>query len=96
MKSSIVKRILAIALIVAGVVTAVLASKDAGSVRWMGLFLLVSGIYFLVSQKASPEQREQAAQQRDITPPIKWYQSPILWVPVAALIIALVSFYVAN
>ncbi|KFZ29982.1 MULTISPECIES: hypothetical protein [Pseudidiomarina] len=93
MKSSVIKRIGALAVIVAGLLAAVLAPAggNTASWRWFGLFLLVLGVYFLLGQTTTAEQRQQAASERNETPPLQWYQSPILWVPVAAVIIAVLS-----
>lgn len=92
-KTSIAKRIGALALIVAGLLSAVLgpAGENTASWRWLGLFLLLLGVYFLLGQRASSEQRAEAAQQHTTTPPLKWYQSPILWVPIVGAIVFLVA-----
>ncbi|MGQ4275677.1 hypothetical protein ACQ5ES_01290 [Pseudidiomarina sp. E22-M8] len=96
MTSSITKRIGSLAVIVAGLLAAVLAPAggNTASWRWFGLFLVVLGVYFLLGQKTTAEQRTVAAQQRSDTPPLRWYQSPILWVPIIVAIIAILSLAV--
>ncbi|MDN7124076.1 hypothetical protein [Pseudidiomarina terrestris] len=96
MNSTIAKRIGSLAVIVAGLLSAVLAPAggNTASWRWFGLFLIVLGVYFLLGQKASPEQRTAEAQKRKDNPPLRWYQSPILWVPVVAAILAILSMLV--
>lgn len=96
MNSTVAKRIGSLAVIVAGLLSAVLAPAggNTASWRWFGLFLIVLGVYFLLGQKATPEQRSAAAEQRANTPPMRWYQSPILWVPVVAAILAVLSLLI--
>ncbi|CAB0150224.1 hypothetical protein PSI9734_00784 [Pseudidiomarina piscicola] len=93
MNSSIIKRISSLAVIVAGLLAAVLAPAggNTASWRWFGLFLILLGVYFLLGQRSTAEQRTVAAQQRSETPPLRWYQSPILWVPVIAAVLAVIS-----
>ncbi|RUO62145.1 hypothetical protein [Pseudidiomarina insulisalsae] len=92
MNSTVGKRIAALAIMVIGVLSAVLAPEGETVVRWVGIFLLIVGVYFLVTQKASSEQRQHTAQQRTDVPPLRWYQSAILWVPVVAIIIGILAF----
>ncbi|MFC0445086.1 hypothetical protein ACFOD1_09365 [Pseudidiomarina halophila] len=96
MKSSITKRIGSLAVIVAGLLAAVLAPAggNTASWRWFGLFLIVLGVYFLLGQKTTDEQRTAEAEQRAESPPLRWYQSPILWVPVIVAVVAILSLLV--
>ncbi|RWU11566.1 hypothetical protein EGC76_04695 [Pseudidiomarina gelatinasegens] len=93
MKTTSATRISALAIIIAGVLLAVLApaGETVSSYRRLGVVLLVVGAVWLLRQKR-PEAQREANQQPFQQPVLKWYQSPIFWVPVIAAIIALLSW----
>lgn len=93
MKTTITTRISALTIIVAGILLAVLApaGETLSSYRQLGVVLIVVGAVWLLRQKrpeANPEVSSEPYQQ----PVLQWYQSPILWVPVIAVVLALVSW----
>ncbi|GAB3293805.1 hypothetical protein [Pseudidiomarina andamanensis] len=93
MKTTTTTRISALAIMVLGILLAVLApaNEAASSYRQLGVVLLVVGAVWLLRQKRpepAPEKTSAPYQQ----PVLKWYQSPILWVPIIAIIIAILSW----
>ncbi|PTB89799.1 hypothetical protein C9928_02235 [Pseudidiomarina aestuarii] len=88
MNSSIVKRLGAIALIIAGLLLAVLtpAGDDSGVWRNVGVGLLIAGTVWLIRQPSAPVD---ANAEREETKPITLAQSPILWLPIIIIVVAL-------
>ncbi|PHR65884.1 MAG: hypothetical protein COA51_03810 [Idiomarina sp.] len=93
MKTTSTTRISALAVIVLGILLAVLApaGEAISSYRQLGVVLLVIGVVWLLRQKR-PEPKAEANPEPYQQPVLKWYQSPILWVPVIAIIIAILSW----
>lgn len=93
MKTTSTTRISALAIIVLGILLAVLApaGEATSSYRQLGVVLLVVGAVWLLRQKRpEPTTEEHVEPYRQ--PVLKWYQSPILWVPVVAAVIAILSW----
>jgi len=95
MKTTSATRIGALAVIVSGILLVVLApAGDAvSSYRMLGAILLGSGVAWLLLQKrpqAPVAQQAQPYQQ----PLLKWYQSPIIWVPIIAAVLAFISWLI--
>ncbi|CUA85073.1 hypothetical protein [Pseudidiomarina woesei] len=93
MKTTSATRIAALAVIVSGILLLVLApAGDAvSSYRILGFILMGSGIGWLVSQRR-PEPQAPQQQQSYQQPVLRWYQSPILWVPIIAALLGLISW----
>jgi len=90
-KANIVSRIAALAVIVAGLLLGVLspAGTDTNNWRLLGVGLLIVGVVWLLSQKQAPIQERQPEPYE--APVMKWYQSPILWVPIIIAVVAILS-----
>lgn len=90
-KTNIVTRIAALAVIVVGLLLGVLspAGTDTNTWRLVGVGLLIVGVVWLLSQKQAPIQERQPEPYE--APVMKWYQSPILWVPIIIAVVAIVS-----
>ncbi|SFR38254.1 hypothetical protein SAMN04488070_0270 [Pseudidiomarina maritima] len=93
MKTTTTTRISALAIIVLGILLAVLApaGEATSSYRQLGVVLLVIGVVWLLRQKR-PEPATEERVEPYQRPVLKWYQSPILWVPVVAAVIAILSW----
>lgn len=88
MNAKIIKRLAALALIVSGILLVVLANQ-----RWLGLSLLVFGVaWFILQPTAAITGPEGQTQPLGSQEPLKWYQSPILWLPIIVIIIAVLSY----
>jgi len=92
-KIPIATRLAAIAVIILGLLLVVLAPAggSTGSWRIVGALLLVGGAIWLVKQ---PKPEVSASTPRAETPPMQWYQSPILWVPVIIAVLAVITFFI--
>lgn len=92
MKTTSATRIAALAVIVSGILLLVLApAGDAvSSYRILGFILMGAGVAWLVSQRRPEPQTQQ--QQPYQQPVLRWYQSPILWVPIIAVVLGLLSW----
>lgn len=90
-KTNIVTRIAALAVIVSGLLLGVLspAGDSTGNWRLLGLGLLIAGVVWLLSQKQAPIQERQPEPYE--APVMQWYQSPILWVPIIIALVAILS-----
>jgi MFS family permease len=90
-KTNIVSRIAALAVIVSGLLLGVLspAGTDSNNWRWLGLGLLIIGVMWLISQRQAPIAERQPEPYQ--APVMKWYQSPILWVPIIIAVVAILS-----
>lgn len=90
-KTNIVTRIGALAVIVCGLLLGVLspAGDSTGNWRLLGLGLLIVGVVWLLSQKQAPIQERQPEPYE--APVMLWYQSPILWVPIIIAVVAILS-----
>ena len=95
MKTTSATRIAALAVIVSGILLLVLApAGDAvSSYRILGFILMGAGGGWLVSQRR-PEPSSQPQQQPYQQPVLRWYQSPILWVPIIAVVLGLLSWLI--
>lgn len=95
MKTTSATRISALAIMVAGVLLAVLtpASEATSSYRQLGVVLLIIGAVWLLRQKR-PERPAEVAREPFQRPVMKWYQSPLLWVPIIAAVLALLSWLI--
>lgn len=95
MKTTSATRIGALAVMVSGILMVVLApAGDAvSSYRILGALLLGGGIAWLLSQKHPAAEVEQSAQPYQ-QPVLKWYQSPIVWVPIIAAVLAFISWLI--
>lgn len=93
MNRSIVTRLGAIALIIAGLLLAVLtpAGDDSGLWRNIGVGLLIAGAVWLIRQ---PSHTLDSNTERTATKPITIVQSPILWLPIIIFAIALISWFI--
>ncbi len=97
MKTSIAKRVAALAVIVTGLLLLVLApAGDAVmSYRIVGVMTAAVGIAWLTAQRPSiEEQRENAAnfERRKLN----WYQSPIVLFPIILIVIAALTYALAQ
>ncbi|HET8816524.1 MAG TPA: hypothetical protein VFM61_03645 [Pseudidiomarina sp.] len=94
MNSSILKRLGAIALIIAGLLLAVLtpAGDDSGLWRNIGVGLLIGGAVWLIRQ---PSTTVDANVERQETKSLTLAQSPILWLPIIIIVVAL-SAWILN
>ncbi|ASG65597.1 MULTISPECIES: hypothetical protein [Idiomarina] len=85
------QRVLALLILIAGLLMAVLGvvSDNDTNVRLAGAALMLVGIIWLYRQPtlSSLDTKGQTA-------PLKWYQSPILWIPIIAIIIFIISLFV--
>lgn len=95
MKTTTTTRISALAIIVAGILLAVLApaGETVSAYRQLGVVLIVIGALWLLRQKR-PEAKQEMNSEPYQQPVLRWYQSPILWVPIIAAILALVSWII--
>lgn len=93
MKTTSATRIAALAVIVSGILLLVLApAGDAvSSYRILGFVLMGAGAGWLVSQR-QPDAAVQQQQQPYQQPVLHWYQSPIIWVPLIAAVLGLLSW----
>ncbi|RUO81485.1 hypothetical protein CWI84_01640 [Idiomarina tyrosinivorans] len=83
------KRMLPLLLLIAGLLVALLGtlSEHADVIRLVGAALMLVGIIWLYRMPAQQQQHQEASQSA----PLRWYQSPVLWVPVAAVVVLLMS-----
>ncbi|WP_404399415.1 hypothetical protein LG288_06975 [Idiomarina seosinensis] len=81
------QRVLAIILIIIGLLMAVLGvvSEQDTTIRLVGALLLLVGIVWLYRQPSAKKSHSG-----DI-PPLRWYQSPIVWIPIIGIILFLIS-----
>lgn len=81
------QRVLAILITIVGLLLAVLGvvSDENTTVRAVGAVIMLIGIIWLYRQPM-PESKAP----NDV-PPLRWYQSPILWIPIVGIIIFLIS-----
>lgn len=82
------QRVAAVLMTIAGLMMAVLGvvSEDDSTIRSLGVAILVGGVIWLYSQR-KPKQRPDT----ETVPPLRWYQSPILWVPIIGIVIFIIS-----
>lgn len=92
----IVRRIGALAVIVAGLLLAVLspAVDETGNGRLLGFALLGAGVVWLLLQRGAPASA--ASQEPHQYATLQWYQSPILWLPIAIVVVGLLTFFFAK
>ncbi|KPD22458.1 MULTISPECIES: hypothetical protein [Idiomarina] len=83
------QRVLALLILIAGLLMAVLGvvSDNDTNVRLSGAVLMLIGIIWLYKQPTLKSLN------RTDKPTLKWYQSPILWVPVIAIILFIISLF---
>ncbi|RUO77766.1 hypothetical protein [Idiomarina seosinensis] len=82
------QRVFAILVVIVGLLMAVLGvvSEELDTyIRSLGALIMLVGIIWLYRQPSSRLEREGEV------PPLRWYQSPILWVPIVGIIIFLIS-----
>ena len=81
------QRVLAILVTITGLLLAVLGvvSDEDTTVRLIGAAIMLVGIIWLYRQ---PAPRSKSP---DEVPPLRWYQSPILWVPIIGIGLFLIS-----
>ncbi|MGM0481857.1 MAG: hypothetical protein ACQEQZ_08000 [Pseudomonadota bacterium] len=81
------QRVSAIVIIIIGLLMAVLGvvSEQDTTIRLLGALLLLVGIVWLYRQPLAPKNHSGD------TPPLRWYQSPIVWIPIVGIIIFLIS-----
>lgn len=81
------QRVLAILITIVGLLLAVLGvvSEYDDYIRPAGGLIMLAGIVWLYRQPVA-----DAPHKGDI-PPLRWYQSPILWIPIIGIIIFLIS-----
>lgn len=83
------QRVLAILILIVGLLMAVLGvvSEYDTNVRLAGAALMLVGIIWLYRQPTL-----QSLNRKE-TPVLKWYQSPLLWVPVIAIVFFIISLF---
>lgn len=93
-KTNIVRRIAALAVIISGLLLGVLspAGENNGNWRLLGLALLIVGVVWLLRQKPLPVDKQSLEPYQ--APVMQWYQSPLLWLPIIIAVVAIVSLLV--
>ena len=81
------QRVLAILITIIGLLLAVLGvvSDEDTTVRAIGAGIMLIGVIWLYRQPTS------GSTLSGNKPPLRWYQSPILWVPIIGIILFLIS-----
>lgn len=85
------QRVLALLVLIAGLLMAVLGvvSDNDTNVRLAGAALMLIAIIWLYQQPTLKSLDTQGH-----SAPLKWYQSPILWVPIIAVVLFIISLLV--
>ncbi|WP_417437882.1 hypothetical protein [Idiomarina sp.] len=83
------QRVLALLILIVGLLLAVLGvvSDNDTPVRLTGAVLMLIGIIWLYKQPTL-----QSLNRTD-KPILKWYQSPIIWIPIIAIILFIISLF---
>ena len=83
------QRVLALLILIAGLLMAVLGvvSDNDTNIRLSGAVLMLIGIIWLYKQPTLKSLN------RTDKPTLKWHQSPLLWVPVIAIIFFIISLF---
>ncbi|SDB10725.1 hypothetical protein SAMN02927930_00409 [Pseudidiomarina indica] len=96
MKSTIATRIGALAVIVTGILFAVLApaGEAVSSYRQVGVVLLALGVFWLLRQHrtTATDDSQEPFERR----PLKWYQAPVVWMPVIVILLIVVVQVIAS
>lgn len=81
------QRVLALLILIVGLLMAVLGvvSENDTSVRLAGAALMLISVIWLYKQPTL------SSLDRTDKPVLKWYQSPIIWVPIIAAVLFLIS-----
>jgi drug/metabolite transporter (DMT)-like permease len=81
------QRVSAILITIIGLLMAVLGvvSENDSSIRIIGAVIMLAGVIWLYRQPLPSKQHSG-----DI-PPLRWYQSPLLWIPIIAIVLFLIS-----
>lgn len=83
------QRVSALLIVIVGLLMAVLGvvSDNDTNVRLSGAVLMLIGIIWLYKQPTL------TSLNRTDKPILKWYQSPILWIPIIAVIFFIISLF---
>lgn len=92
MNKMLVKRLAAIAVMILGLLMAVLAPAGGNVESWriVGFSLLAVGIIWMIKQPQKPQR--EAGDSYERPPEMKLIQSPILWVPIIIVVLGLLTW----
>lgn len=94
MNNKVMLRILALAVMICGILMAVLSPPGDTKSSWqiVGVLLLVIGTFWLVKQRGpSAEADATNAAENFERKSMTWKQSPILWLPIIIALIAIAA-----
>ncbi|MEX1220619.1 MAG: hypothetical protein WEA82_00730 [Idiomarina sp.] len=92
MNKMLVKRLAALAVMVLGLLMAVLAPAGGSTDSWriVGFALLAVGIIWMIKQPQKPQR--QAGEEYERPPEMTLIQSPLLWVPIIIVVLGLLTW----